>query len=258
MGESGRVYYSPPDSADLFVYDPNTDAWSEKSPSPLDTQAMTAHGGFLYAKSTHSNVAFYQYTPSTDSWVNRSHAPSGSSLPAHLAASESHVYYFANDKDVYQYNPSSDSWGTVADMPLDRGQSDSFEYANGYIYHLSSSSRTLRRYEVASNAWSDVLATFPSTTYGIQDLQDVGGFLYAVSGLASAHVYDPSTQAIEVEWLAPAQVMSFDAASGVVYVWSGLGGGGSKFRRCDLAAQSSVELSPPPSAIYGRAWAYIP
>jgi hypothetical protein len=258
VGETGRVYYSPPNSADLFVYDPNTDAWSEKAPSPLDTHAMTAHGGFLYAKSAHNNVALYRYTPGTDSWVTLSHAPSGSSSPAHLVASEASVYYFANDKDVYRYNPSTDSWATAAAMPLDRGQLDSFEYADGQIYHLSASSWTLRRYDVSSDAWSASLATFPSTTYGIQDLQRVDGLLYAVSGLADAHVYDPVTQTIDVEWLAPAQVMSYDANDGLAYVWSGVGGGGSTFGRCDLANQSFTERSPPPSAIYGHAWAYIP
>jgi hypothetical protein len=258
VGETGRVYYSPPNSADLFVYDPNTNAWSEKDPSPLDTHAMTAHGGFLYAKSAHNNVALYRYTPGTDSWVTVSHAPSGSSIPAHLVASETHVYYFANDKDVHRYNPSADSWATAVAMPLDRGQLDSFEYADGHVYHLSASSRTLRRYDVSSDTWSASLATFPSTTYGIQDLQRVDGLLYAVSGLADAHVYDPVTQAIDVEWLAPAQVMSYDANDGLAYVWSGVGGGGSTFGRCDLANQSFTELSPPPSAIYGHAWAYIP
>jgi hypothetical protein len=219
---------------------------------------MTARGGFLYAKSTGWNVALYRYTPGTDSWHTLSHAPAGSGSPAHLVASEEDVYYFANDKDVYRYYPSTDTWGTAADMPLDRSQLDSFEYADGHIYHLSWSPRTLRRYDVASNSWSGTLATFPSTTYGIRDLQNVGGFLYAVTGLANAHVYDPSSQTIEVEWLAPAEVMSYDATGGFAYVWSGLGGGGSKFRRCDLVAQSSTELSPPPSAIHGHAWAYIP
>lgn len=255
--QTARLYYAPPGKSALFAYDPNTNLWTEKTSAPGDIHAMTAHGGVLYAKRTHATMTLYRYTPVSDKWDIRAAAPSGSSQPAHLVASDKHVYYFANDSDVYRYDPSADSWSTRAPLPVKRGQSDSFEYAGGAIYHLAWDTRVLRRYDVATGTWSEPLATLPSRVYGFQDLQQVSGRIYATHGQTNADVYDPATKLLSVAWLPPAQVMTVDPTGEIAFAWSGLGGP-DQFRRCVLATQMCAVLAGPPSAIYGHAWVYVP
>ncbi|MBW2536117.1 MAG: hypothetical protein JRI55_31810 [Deltaproteobacteria bacterium] len=223
---------------------------------------MTAHGGFLYAKSSsNTNASFYRYDPASNAWTSRAAAPCPTSCDSHnarMTASPSHVYYFVLASDLYRYNPTSNSWSSRADLPVTRESSDLVEYAGGYVYHLQFSTRDLRRYDIAQDSWSGILETFPSTTYGYHDLCNVAGLLYAVSGQAGARVYDPVGGGITSEWLAPAEIMAYDESLAQTYVWSGLGGTGSTFQSCDLSGQTSVVLSTPPHPIYSNAFAYIP
>lgn len=136
--------------ADLWEYDPQTDAWTELTPCPGSARihpAMLEVDGKIFVGLGGNEFGdlgdWWEYDINTDAWLQKSDFP---------GADRHHPYYFEIEglvyvgmghsgsnifKDFYVYDPSQDTWTQLNNLP-DQGRVAGTQFTyNGKGYILS-------------------------------------------------------------------------------------------------------------------------
>jgi len=184
--------------ATVYVYDPATDAWSERAPMPTPRGALsvTGHDGKLYAIGGYdrkANIATVEvYDPEHNTWSERAPLPTPRD---HLAAAtvSGKVYaiggrlngdYGQNLSVTEVYDPVTDRWSKVADLPTARsGITASVVGGQVYVFGGEGAKGTFREnesYDPARDAWQ-AMAPMPTGRHGLGSAV-VHGHIYVISG----------------------------------------------------------------------------
>ena len=184
--------------ATVYMYDPDKDVWTERSPMPTPRGALAVaeSGGRLYAiggyDGSSNKAAVEVYDPVSDTWT------AGAPLPTprdHLAAATvgGNIYaiggrvnqsYARNLSIVEAYDPAADRWTKVADLPTARSGITA-GVIRGAIYVLGGEApegtfRTNEAYTPATDRWHSA-APMPTGRHGLGSAV-IGDRLYVISG----------------------------------------------------------------------------
>jgi hypothetical protein len=112
IGDFG--YVASDRGADLWMYDPVTDKWTQKNDVPIgvsnDWAANFVIGNKGFTGGGYSDK-FWEYDPVQDTWSGK--APkSGSGMVG--ASLNGLGYFFSTKGNSFMYNPQEDSWNPVA------------------------------------------------------------------------------------------------------------------------------------------------
>lgn len=243
----------PPESysqTDLQVYDPATNAWTNKTPASIGRVYARAAGigGKFYVVGGCVNFSpstggdcrigttnlLQAYDPLTDAWTTKSSMPT----PRFLAAAGviGGKLYVAGGYGpcppcnrltaLEVYDPTTDGWTSLAPMPGGRGDVEG-AVVNSKLYVIGTEENTftatLDVYDTATDSWSS--GTPMSTPRGNPGVGEVNGIIYAVSGSLSpgfantVEAYDPASDS----WVAVAPIPS------VVYIPATVSIGGALY-----------------------------
>lgn len=144
--QNGSPYYSPPQMT--YVYDPVTDAWSQRASSPSSgyLRVAAAVNGKIYGWSE-SSTQIEVFDPSSNNWSTANSKP----LPPNnynpqtwVAATNGKIYAFPTGSTIQEYDPVADTWTskvTAADLITPTtATSDGYLWAEGSRYDPSSDS----------------------------------------------------------------------------------------------------------------------
>jgi N-acetylneuraminic acid mutarotase len=179
---SGLSVWGP--VATVYVYDPATDAWSERTPMPTARGALsvTVHDGKLYAiggyEGRGNSAAVEVYDPVQDNWSTRAPLPTPRD---HLAAAAAggKVYaiggrlkgdYHRNLSVTEVYDPNADAWTRVPDLPTARSGITAAEVGGRiYVFGGEGAEGTFREneaYDPARGVWQ-AMAPMPTPRHGL-------------------------------------------------------------------------------------------
>ena len=184
--------------ATVHMYDPDKNAWTERSPMPTPRGALAVaeSGGKFYAIGGYdgaTNRAEVEvYDPANDAWTVRSPLPTPRD---HLAATTAggKIYaiggrvnqnYAHNLPTVEAYDPAVDRWTKAADLPTARSGITA-GVIRGTIYVPGGEApegtfRTHEAYTPATDRWH-IAASMPTGRHGLGSAV-VGDRLYVISG----------------------------------------------------------------------------
>lgn len=184
--------------ASVYVYDPDKDIWTERSPMPTARGALAVaeSGGKLYAiggfDGLRNRAEVEVYDPDTNTWSAVAPLPTPRD---HLAAVSvgGTIYaiggrvnrdYGRNLSTVEAYDPAVDRWTKQADLPTARS-GIAAGVIDGTIYVVGGESpegtfRTNEAYVPATGRWHTA-APLPTGRHGL-GAAVVGGQLFAISG----------------------------------------------------------------------------
>ncbi|MEY4289189.1 MAG: hypothetical protein RLZZ30_1277 [Bacteroidota bacterium] len=159
---------------DLWEYDPNTNAWTQKADFPgsgangiyFATAFTVDNKGYVcggkWGPSLYSNQ-LWEYKPSNDEWIQRANFPPGVryQLSSFSIGNEGYVGLGASQdvfkKDFYRYNPGSNQWTQIADcIASERGSACTFVLNNHGFVCLGTNGGLLGdliEYNPTSNEW---------------------------------------------------------------------------------------------------------
>ncbi len=182
----------------VFMYDPATRSWLERSPMPTARGALTVAeaGGLLYAIGGYDrqrNIAAVEvYDPAQDLWSTRAPLPTPRD---HLAAATlgGLVYaiggrfdgdYNRNVSIVEVYDPATNQWRLAAPLPTARS-GISAAVLNGQIIVVGGESgagtfRTTEAFDPADGRWQ-TMAPMPTGRHGL-GAATVEARLYVIAG----------------------------------------------------------------------------
>ncbi len=185
-------------TATVYMYDTETDAWTERSPMPTPRGALAVaeSGGKLYAiggyDGTRNRAEVEVYNPVGDAWTAAAPLPTPRD---HLAAATAGgiVYalggrvnqsYARNLPTVEAYDPAADRWTKVADLPTARSGITA-GVIRDMIYVLGGEApegtfRTNEAYAPKTDRWHSA-APMPTGRHGLGSAV-VGDRLYVISG----------------------------------------------------------------------------
>jgi N-acetylneuraminic acid mutarotase len=114
---------------DFWMYDPETDMWTQKADFPghsTDACVSFTFQGNVYVGSGFDGKGFqrdfWKYNPNDNSWTELNGFPSASRAGATICTNGEHVYFGTgyrtfNMADWWEYFPISDSWKQLNGMP---------------------------------------------------------------------------------------------------------------------------------------------
>ena len=133
VGGYSADYSITPGVNSLYIYDPNSDIWSQGADMPTARGALTASfiNGKLYAvggKDHFTLVSNEAYDPLTDTWTKKAHMPTPRD---HLASAviDDKLYVFGGRQDSTAsrnvdaneiYDPNTDTWKKLEPLPTPR------------------------------------------------------------------------------------------------------------------------------------------
>lgn len=184
--------------ATVYMYDPDKDAWTERSPMPTPRGALAVaeFGGKLYAiggyDGSGNKAAVEVYDPAADAWTAKAPLPTPRDHLAAVAVGGK-IYaiggrvnqsYAHNLATVEAYDPAADRWSKVADLPTARSGITA-GVVRGTVYVLGGEApegtfRTNEAYTPESDRWH-AAAPMPTGRHGLGSAV-VGDRLYVVSG----------------------------------------------------------------------------
>jgi N-acetylneuraminic acid mutarotase len=161
----------------MEVYDPATDAWTEKECPYLGWLPVAAAvngkfyvmGGFYGESDRNALKVVYEYDPVLDVWENKESLPTGR-WGAVCVVLDDLIYVLAGGLDytwsgfktddcniVEVYDPSSDSWDTRSPVPVERTLGaacvlNGMIYYGGGAYEVSSAYDNFHVYDPACDA----------------------------------------------------------------------------------------------------------
>ncbi len=162
--------------ADLWMYDPDLDAWSQRAPMPAPrrTAGAFAIGGKGYVacgltQTATMHATLFEYDPVSDAWVAKAPFPGTPRYGVFSFALAGYGYVGSGNigsgdgpfvSDAYRYDPATDSWSPIASLPGQARYGTSSFAANGkgYVHggRVASLDFTndLWEYDASSNAWT--------------------------------------------------------------------------------------------------------
>ena len=165
---SGLVYAQENGGTKFFAYDPRTNAWSERAPSPLNSGnngGATYLGGKIYVAYTSNSANLAVYDIGSNSWTT---------IDNPLAAGTGDItagggkLYVASGLEFFSIDPSTGTATPLAEppkFPEDSGSDDGFEpwgglqFTGDKIYgHRGNGYSGFAVYDIASNSWQELPA----------------------------------------------------------------------------------------------------
>ncbi|HWX23147.1 MAG TPA: kelch repeat-containing protein [Candidatus Binatia bacterium] len=190
-GQTGWELAGPPGNlANLQVYNPLTDTWTNLSPMPFGSSATC--GGVINGKlyvaggTTTDNLGMVNtlrvYDPATDTWSTKTPMPEAHEWAG--AGVLNGILYVVGKNTLEAYDPVKDSWTTKSPMPTIRDQLAA-EVINGILYAVGGENggtnlNTVQAYNPATDLWT-TMPPMPTARYS-PALGVVNGVLYAVGG----------------------------------------------------------------------------
>jgi N-acetylneuraminic acid mutarotase len=203
----GSSFGSPALLSELWQYNPGTDAWTQKATMPGAPRqncigfAVNNYGyvgtGF---KGDSVVIDMWKYDPDSDSWVESADFPGAARNGGTAFVLDSFAYAGVGGgfdgnifySDFYRYNPYSDTWTGIAPFPGAQINAASAVNFGGYAYivcgahsplsSLNYTTRAIYQYRPPTNAWTEILDSFPGlgTGYGVGFV--MGNSIYYGSG----------------------------------------------------------------------------
>ena len=184
--------------ATVYMYDPATDAWSERTAMPTARGALsvTVHEGKLYAiggyEGRANSAAVEVYDPVRNSWTARASLPTPRDhLATATAAGKLYAIggrlkgdYHRNLSMTEVYDPNADQWSRAADLPTARSGITACEVGGRvYVFGGEGADGTFRENEVydpARDNWL-TMAPMPTARHGLGSAV-VDGRIHVISG----------------------------------------------------------------------------
>jgi uncharacterized repeat protein (TIGR01451 family) len=162
---TGLVYAQENSGTSFFVYDPRTNTWTERAPSPLDSgnNGGAAYlGGKIYVVYTSNPTNLAVYDIASNSWTTIDN-PLASGT-GDIAAGGGKLY-LTEGLEFFSIDPATGNATPLADPPKfpEGGGSDGFEpwgglqVVDGKIYgHQGNGNFGFAVYDIASNSWQEL------------------------------------------------------------------------------------------------------
>jgi N-acetylneuraminic acid mutarotase len=194
--QSGLSVWGP--VASVYIYDPATDAWSERAPMPTARGALsvTVHEGKLYAiggyEGRANSAAVEVYDPVRNSWSARAALPTPRDhLATATAAGKLYAIggrlkgdYHRNLSVTEVYDPNVDKWSKAADLPTARSGITAVEEGGRvYVFGGEGADGTFREneaYDPTGNTWQP-MAPMLTARHGLGSAV-VDGRIFVLSG----------------------------------------------------------------------------
>ena len=194
--QSGLSVWGP--VASVYIYDPATDAWSERAPMPTARGALsvTVHEGKLYAiggyEGRANSAAVEVYDPVRNSWSPRAALPTPRDhLGTATAAGKLYAIggrlkgdYHRNLSVTEVYDPNTDKWSKAADLPTARSGITAVEVGGRvYVFGGEGADGTFREneaYDPARDVWQP-MAPMLTARHGLGSAV-VDGRIFVLSG----------------------------------------------------------------------------
>jgi Kelch motif len=175
VGGMGDLLFGADTRSDAFVYDPETDSWSElpPMPTPRGAAAGAVIGDTLYVaggmtRNGRLSNAFEAFDFRTERW--RRLAPIPTPREHMIGAAVDGAVYVAGGRtltsdsiDVMErYDPETDRWTRVAPMPQDAGSLEGASVDSYFLAVAGDDDREgwvtgkIQRYDPGSNSWSQL------------------------------------------------------------------------------------------------------
>jgi uncharacterized repeat protein (TIGR01451 family) len=164
---TGLIYAQENEGTNFFVYDPRTNAWTEKAAAPLNS-GNNGGGAYLngkiYIAYTSDEEEISVYDIASNSWTTIENPLEGGT--ANVTSGNGKLY-LAVDREFFEYNPATGIYSELAEPPEFEppGCHEGFEPWGGLqfdgnkIYgHQGDGCSGFAFYDFASSAWSNLPA----------------------------------------------------------------------------------------------------
>ena len=202
--ETATTFTGTNPSANLWIYDSQTDTWSAGPDFPggnINKAFLFVINDIAYVGSG-DNTNFYAYDPSTNTWTQKANRPSASEFFWGIGFAVNGVGYagMGGSANLYKYTPSTNTWSTaIATGIPTRGSAFVFVYNNkAYIGGGNNGGtyyNTFYQFDPTTNT-STQLANYPTTytlySYGYTTTQG-GGVASGYAGYNNHHSYNVAT-----------------------------------------------------------------
>jgi gliding motility-associated-like protein len=202
--ETATTFTGANPSANLWIYDSQTDTWSAGPDFPggnIRRAFVFVINDIAYVGSG-ENTGFYAYDPSTNAWTQKANRPNVGEFYQAIGFAVNGVGYagMGGSANLYKYTPSTNTWSTaIATGIPTRGSAFVFVYNNkAYIGGGNNGGtyyNTFYQFDPATNT-STQLANYPTLytlySYGFSNAQG-GGVASGYAGYNNHHTYNIST-----------------------------------------------------------------
>jgi len=189
--------------ADVQIYDPVADTWTNGSDAPIVLGAFTpvwGADGRIYAigGAVYSQVTTLIYDPGTDSWSYGADQPDAYWLRSTVVWNETAIFSFAGREsfapsaDAHVYNPVTDTWAAIAPMLVATVSGTAVVADNGLIYYIGGEDASwvgdgtpqsfIQRYNPETDSWEFATASLPAGRSAMGSAKDSYGRIYIVGG----------------------------------------------------------------------------
>ncbi len=231
LASNGRIYAIGGNGGGFLntveEYDPETDTWATRSPSPragVVWAAASTNGKIyaIYGKNTE------EYDPATDTWRTCANIPTSRYGLGVVAGSNGRIYAIGGETDkfldtVEEYDPETDTWRTRANMPTARVNIGVVAGNDGKIYVIGGFpyQTTVEEYDPVTDTWK-IRANMLTARSQLGVVVGNNGRIYAIGGwngssLSTVEEYDPITDT----WISRADMPTARSGLGVVADSSG-------------------------------------
>jgi gliding motility-associated-like protein len=202
--ETATTFTGANPSANLWIYDSQTDTWSAGPDFPggnIRRAFVFVINDIAYVGSG-ENTGFYAYDPSTNAWTQKANRPNVGEFYQAIGFTVNGVGYagMGGSANLYKYTPSTNTWSTaIATGIPTRGSAFVFVYNNkAYIGGGNNGGtyyNTFYQFDPATNT-STQLANYPTLytlySYGFSNAQG-GGVASGYAGYNNHHTYNVTT-----------------------------------------------------------------
>jgi hypothetical protein len=175
VGGMGDLLFGADTRSDAFVYDPDTDSWSElpPMPTPRGAAAGAVIGDTLYVaggmtRNGRLSSALEAFDLRTERWRRLADIPTprehmiGAAVGGDLYVAGGRTLTSDSIDVVERYEPAADRWTRVAPMPQDAGSLEGAS-VDGYFLAVAGDddregwvTGKIQRYDPRSNSWSQL------------------------------------------------------------------------------------------------------
>jgi len=198
MGRSAALQYLK----DLWMYDPNTDVWTQKNNYPgggsyslsVAVVGTDVYLGLGYS-GTLSQTDWWKYNPVTDTYVQLASYPGLPRYGTSAFVAGNKIYLIAGSKggvpyyeDCYSYDISSNTWMQISDFPGGlRNHTNAFAFnGKGYVtcgtIDLTLSANDMWEYNPANDTWLQK-SSLPGPIRTSASSFQIGPLMYVCTGL---------------------------------------------------------------------------
>ena len=207
-------YGTSPDDirAEVYAYNPTTNAWTQKTSMPTPRWGMVAveFNGKIYTFSGLGGESVVEvYDPATNTWSSKGSLPSGLLGQGIMGVRYNDRIHLFYQSSHYAYDPVTDTYTQMASVPTPRTWGTAAEVGGkiyiigGYSYGNPQGATDVNEmYDPVTNTWSTKIP-MPVPKYGAtRENPVINGKIYVTHGLdggfrSDNYAYDPATNTWE-------------------------------------------------------------